>query len=436
MSLPIVAIVGAPNVGKSTLFNRIIGERQAIVDDQAGVTRDRLYGRATWLTRSFRLIDTGGIEIANTPFQDQIRAQVEIAIEEADVIIFLTDAKLGLTKDDRMIAKMLFQSQKPVVLVVNKSDNEELQLFVNEFYALGFGQPVTMAATHGIGVGDLLDEVVKKIPDAKDKTPDDDVIRFCVVGRPNVGKSSLVNAMLNQERVIVSDISGTTRDAIDTPFVRSGQNYEVIDTAGLLKRGRIYESVDKYAALRALSAIDRSDIVLLVIDADNGIIEQDKHVAGYAIESNKPIVIVVNKWDLITKDTSTMDEFTKKVRKEFKFLDYASIVYVSAKERTRISTVFAEIEAAYSSYNLRIGTSSLNDVIQDAQIVNPAPYFNKGRIKIYYANQVAIKPPTFVLFVNNPKHMHFSYTRYLENRLRETFELRGTPVKIICRERK
>ena len=435
MSKGIVAIVGSPNVGKSTLFNRIIGARHAIVDDQAGITRDRLYGKASWLTKDFTLIDTGGIEIKNAPFQKQIRAQVEIALEEADVILYVADGRVGVTQDDRFVCKMLYKSDKPVILAVNKIDNLEMMANVDEFYSLGIGDPIALSTTHGIGVGDILDKIIELLPERKEKKYEN-AICFSLIGRPNVGKSSLTNALLGQDRVIVSDIEGTTRDSIDTPFKRDGQDYVVIDTAGLKKRGRIYEAVDKYSALRALSSIDRSDVVLLLIDASVGITNQDKHVVGYALEENKAIVIVVNKWDLVEHTDNAMNEFKKKVRNEFKFLDYAPIVFLSAKDRSRIQTLFPEINIAYNSYNFRVGTSVLNDVIADAQIMNPTPVFNGGRLKIYFASQVATCPPTFILSVNNPEFMHFSYQRYIENRLRDSFEFTGTPLKIICRERK
>lgn len=435
MSRGIVAIVGSPNVGKSTIFNRIVGQRHAIVDDAAGITRDRLYGKASWLTQDFTIIDTGGIEIADAPFQQQIRAQVEIAIEEADVIIYVADGKVGITNDDLFACKMLYKCDKPVILAVNKIDDGSKLDNILEFYSLGIGDPIAVSGVHGIGIGDLLDKVIELLPEKKSKVYQN-TICFSLIGRPNVGKSSLTNALLGQERVIVSNIEGTTRDSIDTPFTRDGKDYVVIDTAGLKKRGKIYESVDKYSALRALSAIDRSDVVLLVIDAKEGIIQQDKHVVGYAMESNKAIVIVVNKWDLVEHTESAMNEFTKKIRAEFKFLDYAPIVYVSAKEKSRIQKIFPEIDSAYSSYNYRVGTSILNDIIQDAQIINPTPIFNGGRLKIYFANQVAVCPPTFILFVNNPDYMHFSYERYIENRLRDSFDFTGTPIKIISRLRK
>lgn len=435
LSKGIVAIVGAPNVGKSTIFNRIVGERHAIVHDEAGVTRDRLYGNASWLTREFRVIDTGGVEIKEAPFQEQIRAQAEIAIEEADVIIFVVDGNIGVTNDDRFVAKILHKSEKPVILAANKIDNIEKATNAHEFFALGIGEPIAVSGSHGIGIGDVLDEIIKQLPDQKNKVYEN-AIAFSIIGRPNVGKSSLTNALLGQDRVIVSNIEGTTRDAIDTAFVRDEQEYVVIDTAGLKKRGKIYESVDKYAAIRALAAIDRSDVVLLVIDAEDGIKQQDKHVAGYAMEANKAIIIIVNKWDAVDKDEKTMPEFTKKIRTEFKFLDYAPIVFISAKNKTRIKNIFPEIISANHAYNYRVLTSTLNQIMQDAQIINPPPYFEGGRLKIYFANQVAIKPPTFVLFVNEPTYLHFSYQRYLENRLRGAFEFSGTPIKIIARARR
>ncbi len=431
----VLAIVGSPNVGKSTLFNRIIGDRLAIVDDIPGLTRDRLYGKAHWLLKDFRVIDTGGIQLENAGYQTEIRAQVAIAIEEADVILFVVDGQVGVTRDDQAVARLLYKSKKPIVLAVNKIDDGQFLGDVNDFYQLGFGNPIPVSSTHGIGVGDLLDAVVKLMP----SIPQEDYegsICFSVVGRPNVGKSSLVNAILKQERVIVSDKEGTTRDAIDTAFKHEGRAYVVIDTAGLKKRGRIFEAVDKYAALRALKAIDRSDVVLLVVDGEQGIIEQDKHVAGYAFEAHKAIIIVVNKWDLVKKDQSAMADFSKKIRDEFKFLDYAPIVFVSAKNKTRIATIFDSLIVAYEGYTTRVATSLLNDIIQDAQIMNPTPHFNGGRLKIYYANQVDVRPPTFVLFVNEPDFMHFSYKRYLENRLRETFHFEGSPINLITRIRK
>ena len=436
MPLGVVAIIGSPNVGKSTVFNRIVGTRKSIIDDQPGVTRDRLYATATWLTKQFRVIDTGGIEIADRPFQEQIRAQAQIAIEEADIIVYVVDGQVGITNDDREIAKILFKSKKPIILAVNKIDDITRIGDIYEFTSLGIGDPLPISGEHGIGIGDLLDLIVKKLPVSTEVKYDENEIVFSIIGRPNVGKSSLSNAILGQNRVIVSDVEGTTRDAIDTKFIRDDKHYVVIDTAGLRKRGRIFEAVDKYAALRALGAIDRSEIVMLVIDADAGITEQDKHVVGYAMDLNKAIILVVNKWDLVPRSQTGMSDFTKKVRKEFKFLEYAPVVFVSAKDRNRINAIFEALDLVNEAYSRRIQTSVLNEIIQDAQIMNPAPFFEGGRLKIYFANQVDVRPPTFVLFVNRPSYAHFSYLRYIENRFRESFSFDGTPIKIILRERK
>ena len=431
----IVAIIGSPNVGKSTIFNRMIGERHAIVDDEAGITRDRLYAKCEWLGHSFSLIDTGGIEVKNRPFQEQIRIQAEIAIEEADVIVYVTDGKVGISSDDRMVARMLYKVDKPIILAVNKIDEGSHISDAQEFYGLGLGEPIIVSGAHGIGIGDLLNEIVKHLPEGED-TPNEEEITFCMVGRPNVGKSSLVNALLNQERVIVSDISGTTRDSIDTPFERNGHKYTVIDTAGLKKRGKIFEAIDKYSAIRALKAIERSEIVLLVLDGKEGITEQDKHVISYATDLHKAIIIVVNKYDLVEKDTNTISEMTKWIRQEYKFLTYAPICFVSALKKQRLNTLFETLEMVHLAYHTRVKTSLLNDLMQDAQMMNPSPNFNGGRIKILYCSQVSTSPPTIVLFVNNAEWMHFSYLRYLENRLRETFNFEGTPINLVVRNRK
>ena len=434
MSLGVVAIIGSPNVGKSTIFNRIIGRRRSIIDDQPGVTRDRLYETASWLDRDFRLIDTGGIEIANRPFQEQIRMQAQLAIDEADVVLFVTDGKKGVTNDDRLVAKMLYKTNKPVILAVNKVDNRDMLFNVSEFYSLGLGEPIPTSGEHGIGIGDILDKIVKVLPKKEDVVYDD-AITFSIIGRPNVGKSSLMNALLGESRSIVSNIVGTTRDSVDSSFERDGQRYVAIDTAGLKKRGKVYETVDKYSVLRALSAIDRSEIVVFVIDAKEGIIEQDKHVVGYAVEKKKAIIVVVNKWDLIEKTQNAMSDFEKKVRKEFKFLEYAPIVFTSALTKSRVHLIFDQLLEVHHAYDTHLSTSLLNDVIQDAQTMNEAPDFNGGRLKIYFANQANSCPPTFVLFVNNPKYAHFSYLRYIENRLRESFNLSGTPIDIVLRKR-
>ena len=431
----IVAIVGSPNVGKSTIFNRMVGERHAIVDDEAGITRDRLYGTAEWLGNKFSVIDTGGIEVKNTTFQVEIRAQAEIAIEEADVIVFVTDGKLGVTNDDRAVARILNKSKKKVILAVNKIDGGANIADAQEFYSLGLGHPMVVSGAHGIGLGDLMNEIIKFLPDVEEKKEEDKIV-FSLIGRPNVGKSSLANAILNQERVIVSNVSGTTRDSIDTAFKRNGKDYVVIDTAGLKKRGKIYESIDKYSAIRALKAIERSEIVVLVLDGDQGITDQDKHVIQYACDLHKAIIICVNKWDLVNKSTNTMSEFTKKIRNEYKFLDYAPVIYLSALKKQRLDTLFDALEMVHEAYYTRIQTSVLNEVLQDAQIMNQAPDFNGGRLKIYFGSQVDVAPPCIVLFVNNPDFMHFSYKRYIDNRLRETFNFEGTPINIQTRMKK
>ena len=434
MSLPLIALVGAPNVGKSTIFNRIVGSRLSIVEDTPGVTRDRLYGTGEWLTRKFRVVDTGGVEIANRPFQVQIRAQAQIAIEEADIIIFVVDGKLGVTSDDRVVAKMLYKSGKPIILAVNKIDNAERLADVQEFYSLGLGDPIAVSGVHGIGMGDVLDEIVKQIPEKED-VDYGSAITFSLIGRPNVGKSSITNALLGQERVIVSDIAGTTRDSIDTLFTSEGKSYVAIDTAGLNKRGRIFESIDKYAAIRSLSAIDRSQIAVVVIDASTGILDQDRHASGYALEAKKGIVLVVNKWDLAPKGLE-QGAFEQEIKSRFKFLDFAEIIFVSAKTGKGIEKILPAIEKAYEGCNRRVPTSILNEIIQDAQMMNPTPEFNHGRLKILFSNQVSVNPPTFVMFCNNPSFAHFSYTRYLENRLRDSFDFSGTPISILYRMRK
>ncbi|MCR4880304.1 MAG: ribosome biogenesis GTPase Der [Bacilli bacterium] len=430
-----VAIVGSPNVGKSTIFNRLVGDRRAIVDDEAGITRDRLYAKCKWLGKSFSLIDTGGIEAANRPFQEQIRMQANIAIEEADVIVFICDGQVGVTNDDRVVAKILHKVNKPIILAVNKIDEGIHASSIYDFYSLGLGEPIALSGAHGVGTGDLLNRIVESLPDVEENINEDE-ITFSIIGRPNVGKSSLTNALLKEERVIVSNVSGTTRDSIDTPFTKDGHNYVVIDTAGLKKKGKIYESIDKYSAIRALKAIERSEIVLLVIDGKEGITDQDKHVISYAVDLHKAIIIVVNKWDLVNKETNTMSDYTKIIRQEYKFLDYAPVVFLSALKNQRLDTLFDALKLVHEAYYTRVKTSVLNDVIQDAVVLNPTPDFNGGRLKIFYASQVTTAPPTFVLFVNNPQFMHFSYQRYIENRLRDTFNFEGTPIKILLRERK
>ena len=433
--LPIVAIVGRPNVGKSTLFNRIIEERLSITDDLPGVTRDRIYAKATWLNREFRLIDTGGIELSGAPFLTEIKAQAEIAIEEADVIIFAVDARDGLLPGDKDVMDMLYDSKKPVVVAVNKVDHSHLQEAIYEFYELGANDVINVSGAHGIGIGDLLDKVVHHFPEKDEETYEETDIRLSIIGRPNVGKSSLTNAILGYERVIVSDQEGTTTDSIDTEFTMDDQKYVVIDTAGMKKRGKIYENLDRYANLRAMQAIDRSDISLLVLDADEGIRQLDKNIGGYAIENKKAMIVVVNKWDKIERDQYTMKEWEDKIRQEFKFLKYIPIVFLSALTKARVKTLFPIIKQAFENYSKRVSTSLLNEVIQDALILNPPKPHKQKTLKVYYATQVKEKCPTFVLFVNDINVMHFSYKRYLENKLREKFDFFGTPISIILRNR-
>ncbi|GER66034.1 ribosome biogenesis GTPase Der [Weizmannia acidilactici] len=436
MAKPVVAIVGRPNVGKSTIFNRIVGERVSIVEDVPGVTRDRIYSSAEWLTHEFNIIDTGGIDIGDEPFLDQIRQQAEIAIQEADVIIFITSGREGVTSADEMVAKILYRSKKPVVLAVNKIDNPEMRAQIYDFYALGFGDPFPISGAHGLGLGDLLDEVVKHFPEKTDEDYGEDVIKFCFIGRPNVGKSSLFNAILGEERVIVSDIEGTTRDAVDTVYTYEGQTYVMIDTAGMRKKGKVYENTEKYSVLRALRAIERSDVVCVVLNGKEGIREQDKRIAGYAHEAGRGVIIVVNKWDVVEKDEKTMNQFTEKIRDHFQFLDYAPVIFVSAKTKKRLNQLFPLLQTVSESHAMRVQSSVLNEVIADAVAMNPTPTDKGRRLKIFYATQVSVKPPTIVVFVNDPELMHFSYERFLENRIRDAFGFTGTPIRIITRARK
>lgn len=430
----VVAIVGRANVGKSTIFNRIVGERVSIVEDVAGVTRDRIYAAATWLTKEFRIIDTGGIELKDASFTAQIKIQAEIAIEEADLIVFVVNGREGVTQEDEYVARLLQKTKKPILLAVNKIDDTAFIDDIYDFYSLGMGDPIPVSGSHGIGIGDLLDEIIKKL-DFTEEEFDEDEIRFSIIGRPNVGKSSLTNAILGEQRVIVSNIEGTTRDAIDTAFEKDGQKYRVIDTAGMRKKGKVYENIEKYSILRALSSIEKSDVIVVVIDGNQGVIEQDKHVAGYAHEAGKGVILVVNKWDLVDKDDKTMQKKEKELRSQFKYLDYARIIFLSAKTHQRVQQLFPLIQESFNNSHKRVQTSVLNDILVDAQAINPTTTFNGGRLKIFYANQVSTCPPTFILFVNDPQYLHFSYKRYLENRLREAFGFEGTPIHIICRKR-
>ncbi|EAF5450460.1 ribosome biogenesis GTPase Der [Listeria monocytogenes] len=436
MAKPVVAIVGRPNVGKSTIFNRIVGERVSIVEDVPGVTRDRIYNSAEWLGKEFNIIDTGGIDLSDEPFLEQIRAQAEIAIDEADVIIFITNGREGVTDADEQVAKILYRSNKPIVLAINKVDNPEMRDQIYDFYSLGFGEPYPISGSHGLGLGDMLDAVRAHFPKEEEEEYPDDTVKFSLIGRPNVGKSSILNALLGEDRVIVSDIAGTTRDAIDTTYTFDGQDYVMIDTAGMRKRGKVYESTEKYSVLRAMRAIERSDVVLVVINAEEGIREQDKRIAGYAHDAGRAIIIVVNKWDAINKDEKTINVWTEDIREQFQFLSYAPIVFVSAKTKQRLNNLFPLINQVSDNHSLRVQSSMLNDVISDAVAMNPSPMDKGKRLKIFYTTQVAIKPPTFVVFVNDPELMHFSYERFLENRIREAFPFEGTPIRVIARKRK
>ncbi|QKS71079.1 ribosome biogenesis GTPase Der [Paenalkalicoccus suaedae] len=436
MRKPVLAIVGRPNVGKSTIFNRIAGARIAIVEDKPGVTRDRIYSSGEWLHHTFFVIDTGGIEMNDEPLMAQMRMQAELAIDEADVICFVVNGREGMTAADEEVAQMLFRSKKPIVVAVNKMDDPGMHEKLYEFYSLGLGTPHPISGSHGLGLGDLLDEAAEHFPKHDGDGYDDDTIKMSLIGRPNVGKSSLVNAILGEERVIVSNIPGTTRDAIDTPFTKDEQNYVVIDTAGMRKRGKVYESTEKYSVLRALRAIDRSDVVLFVINGEEGIIEQDKKIAGYAHEAGRAVVIVVNKWDVVEKDDKTMQLFEQNIREHFLFLDYAPVVFLSALTKQKLQNLLPVVKEVSESHNLRVQTNVLNDVILDAVTMNPTPTDHGGRrLRINYATQVSVAPPTIVLFVNDPELMHFSYKRYLENKIREAFGFVGTPIHIIARKK-
>ncbi|WP_028561313.1 ribosome biogenesis GTPase Der [Paenibacillus pinihumi] len=436
MARPVIAIVGRPNVGKSTIFNRVIGDRLAIVEDKPGVTRDRLYGSGEWNGKAFSIVDTGGIEIdGEDEIMKSVRMQAELAIEEADVIIFMVDAKAGLTHADDEVARMLFRSRKPVVLAVNKVDNFNRMDDVYEFYSLGFGDPIAISGSHGLGIGDLLDTAVEKLPEPKQDDYDDDVIKVALIGRPNVGKSSLVNALLGEERVIVSNMAGTTRDAIDTPFERDGQRYVLIDTAGMRKRGKVYETTEKYSVMRALKAIERADVVLILINGEEGIIEQDKHIAGFAHEAGKASIFVVNKWDVVERDDKTMQQFMQSIRDHFLFMTYAPIAFLSAKTKQRLHKLLPIVNHVSEQHALRIQTHLLNDVVADAVAMNPPPSDKGKRLRINYVTQVAVKPPTIVVFVNDPELMHFSYQRYLENKIRGAFNFEGTPIRIYTRKK-
>ena len=437
MSRPIAAIVGRPNVGKSTLFNSLAGRRISIVKDTPGITRDRIYADVSWLDREFTLIDTGGIEPESSDIiLKSMREQAQIAIDTADVILFMTDVRQGLTDADGKVADMLRRSRKPVLLVVNKVDNFKAQMAdVYEFYNLGIGDPYPISAEGKQGIGDLLDEVVRILPEKTVSDEDSDIPKIAVIGKPNVGKSSLVNRITGKERVIVSDIAGTTRDAIDTRIVNNGKEYIFIDTAGIRRKSKIHEDIERYSIIRAVSAVERCDVAVLLIDAEEGVTEQDAKIAGIAHEQGKGLIIAVNKWDSIEKDNDSVKKYTEKIRSVLPFVPYAGILFISALTGQRVTKLFEQIDMVIENQNLRISTGVINEIITEAVAMQQPPSDKGKRLKIFYSTQASVKPPTFVLFVNDKKLLHFSYKRYLENRIRETFGFEGTAIRFIVRER-
>ena len=428
MRLPTVALLGRPNVGKSTIFNRLIGKKVSIIEDTPGVTRDRIYGTVNYKDYRFHIIDTGGIDIGNEDFNKEITMQAEIAIAEADIIVFIIDGKEELNANDFVIRDMLKKSGKRIILAVNKIDNEKRKNDIYNYYELGFDNIIPISGEHNLGISILLDEITKDFNPYTKEDETDNRIKFCVIGRPNVGKSSLVNAIVGSEKSIVSNIAGTTRDAIDTPFTYDKEEYVIIDTAGIRKSGKIYENIEKYSVLRAMKAIERCNVCVVVINASEGIIEHDKHIASYALEAGKPIVLVVNKWDLVTD--KSISEFTKLIQNEFKFIPYAKVVFLSALTKKRIHTLMPEIKIAYKNSKKEVKTSLLNDVIRDAVILNQPPSYKGKRLKIYFVHQAGTMPPKFIFNVNSNKLVHFSYERYLENKIRESFDFTGTPIVI------
>jgi len=437
MSKPIIAIVGRPNVGKSTLFNKIIGSRLAIVEDSPGITRDRLYADTEWLNHKFTLIDTGGLDPESEQFiAKQVFRQAEIAMDMADVIVFVVDGKAGILEADRVVANMLRKARKKVLLVVNKIDapaKQENEIY--EFYGLGLGDPIPISAGQALGLGDMLDEIIRLFPADSGEEEEEEIIRVAVVGKPNVGKSSLINRILGEDRVIVSDIPGTTRDAVDTPFEYQGQKYVFIDTAGLRRKSKIKENIERYSIVRAVSAVERADVCVLLIDAEEGITEQDTKIAGIAHERGKAAIVAVNKWDIIEKDTHTMKKFSDKIDVDLAYMPYAPKLFISALTGQRVNKLFQLIYTVYQNNAMRISTGLLNDVIIEATAIHQPPTDKGKALRIYYATQVSVKPPTFILFVNDSKLMHFSYKRFLENRLRDAFGFGGTPIHFIIRER-
>ncbi|MDD4088990.1 MAG: ribosome biogenesis GTPase Der [Tissierellia bacterium] len=436
MGRPVVTIVGRPNVGKSTLFNRIAGKRISITEDTPGVTRDRIYAECEWLDNYFTLIDTGGIELntMDTIFE-QMRIQAEIAIDMADVVLFMVDGKEGVTADDVEVAQMLRKAKKEIILVVNKMDRFVDEDNIYEFYNLGLGDPVSISSSEALGIGDLLDEIISKFNDTMNTEEEDDSIKIAVIGKPNAGKSSIINRIIGEERVIVSDIPGTTRDAIDTKFESNSKKYTLIDTAGIRKKSKVLESIEKYSVLRAFTAVERADICILVIDADKGVTEQDIRIAGYSHDSNKGMIIVVNKWDLIEKDNKTFKEFTDDIRQKLAYASYAPIMTVSALTGQRVNKILDAVDEVYGFRNLRISTGVLNDILTEAVLMNQPATVKGKRLKIFYGTQVAVNPPKFLIFVNDKEIVHFSYERYIENKIREAFEYKGTPIIIEFRNR-
>ena len=428
MKVPVVALVGRPNVGKSTIFNRIIGKKVSIIEDTPGVTRDRIYGNATYDNYKFHLIDTGGIDASVNDFNDIIKVQAELAIDEADVVIFVVDGKSGLTSNDLLVRDILIKASKKVIVAINKIDSKEAKENIYDFYELGFDNYIEVSGEQNIGISNLLDEVCSEFDINNEEEYESDTVKFSIIGRPNVGKSSLVNALLNEDRVIVSNVAGTTRDAIDMPFVYHNKDYVVIDTAGMRKRGKVYENVEKYSLLRSMKAIDRSDVCVLVINASEGIIEHDKHIAGYALEAGKAIVIVVNKWDTVEDKDAAMKKWKTLIQSEFAFISFAPVVFLSALTKKRIHTLMPEILKVYENSKREIKTSLLNDVISEAYELNLPPSYKGRRLKIYFSVQVKSAPPTFNIQVNSTGLIHFSYERYLENKLREAFNFEGTPI--------
>ena len=435
MSKPIVAVVGRPNVGKSTFFNKIVGRRVSIVEDTPGVTRDRIYAEAEWRGVHFDVIDTGGIEPdSDDIILSQMREQAQMAIDMADVILFIVDGKDGITTADEEVANMLRRTGKKVILLVNKIDNpSSMPDNFYDFYELGIGEPIPVSALNMLNLGDILDEIVESLP--KNDSEEDDAIKVAVIGKPNVGKSSLINAFLGENRVIVSPIAGTTRDSIDSPFEWNGEKYLLIDTAGIRRKSKVYEDIEKFSVIRAIASIERSDVCLLLIDASEGLTEQDKKIAGEAHEAGKGIIVVVNKWDLVEKETNTMRDFTRKLQAELLFMSYAPIVFISALKKQRLASVMEEVKAVAETRAMRVTTGQLNSLVADAMLMNPPPSDKGRRLKVYYASQIGIKPPLFSFSINDRELMHFSYARYLENRIRDAYGFRGTSIKFVFREK-